>query len=988
MKAVLGYYDSSTGVTPIVNKLPHNLQEKWTSSAIRYMQEHHTVYPPFSHFAEFLRQQSRIRNNPSFLYETSFVRKDTNMSNYYHKNSVVVKKTNTHHEAQNTAPSTEDISMFQKCPIHNTDHLLNKCRAFRLKSIQERMKFLKEKKICFRCCASTTHIKKDCKEIVSCKECNSGSYPTALHVDTPSGTLRTAASSHSGEVIDITSKCTQICGRFPGKSCAKILLANVHLQESPEKRIHAYVMLDDQSNRTLASTQLFDSLGIEGQDVEYILTSGAGKERAAGRRAHCVVVESLDHSVRLQLPAVTECSHLPNNREEIPTPEVAQNYAHLLDIAQYIPPLDDGAQIMLLIGRDVIQAHHVLDQRIGPANAPYAQKLPLGWAIIGETCLGSSHLPEEFNVTKTNILESGRGTILEPCQSKLSVCEKLDVCDSSYEPDMDKLFERSDDDEKPGLYVNDKKFLEIVSSQFQRDKEGFWTSPLPFKPNRQKLQNNYDTAMKRAKSLDRSLEKNPLKKEQFLAFMEKMFQRGHAERAPPRAEGDECWFLPIFGVYHPRKKDQVRVVFDSAVKHNGVSLNDVLCSGPDLTNSLLGVLLRFRQEPVAIVADIEQMFYCFKVNEEHRNYLRFLWHEGNEFHEPLVEFRMCVHVFGNTASPAIATYGLRFAVNQSQLGADVSNFVCKDFYVDDGLKSLPTIEQAIDLLQRTQKALKNEGNLRLHKIASNREEVMQAFPPEDLSKDLKDLEFGNEILPVQRTLGVSWNLESDAFLFHIATEEQQFTRRGVLSTINSIFDPLGFLAPVIIDGKLLMRQLVGCTSDWDEPLPLKYSATWEYWVNSLKDLHGLSIPRTYLSMSWTSACNKSVHIFSDASEQAVAAVGYLVNLNQEGRSEIGFILGKSKVAPKHGHTIPRLELCGAVIAVEIAESIATHLELHIKDFTFYTDSKVVLGYIQNDTRRFYTYVANRVARIRASTLLQQWRYVCTSQNPADRQPGP
>nr|XP_034311351.1 uncharacterized protein LOC117684215 [Crassostrea gigas] len=190
---------------------------------------------------------------------------------------------------------------------------------------------------------------------------------------------------------------------------------------------------------------------------------------------------------------------------------------------------------------------------------------------------------------------------------------------------------------------------------------------------------------------------------------------------------------------------------------------------------------------------------------------------------------------------------------------------------------------------------------------------MQAFTPEDLSKDLKDLEFGNEILPVQHTLGVSWNLESDAFLFRISTEEQQFTRRGVLSTINSIFDPFGFLAPVIIDGKLLMRQL-----------------------------------------------------------------------GENGNMEMGFILGKSKVAPKHGHTIPRLELCGAVLAVEIAESIDTHLYLHIKDFTFYTDSKVVLGYIQNDTRRFYTYVANRVERIRASTRPQQWRYVSTNHNPADQ----
>lgn len=126
MKSLLGHYDSSTGVNPIVYKLPHNLQEKWTSSAIRYMNEHHTAYPPFTHFAEFLREQSHIRNNPSFLYETTFIRMDTNVLTYVQKNSVVVKKTNTNHEVQSAVSRTEDISVPGKCPIHNTDHPVNK----------------------------------------------------------------------------------------------------------------------------------------------------------------------------------------------------------------------------------------------------------------------------------------------------------------------------------------------------------------------------------------------------------------------------------------------------------------------------------------------------------------------------------------------------------------------------------------------------------------------------------------------------------------------------------------------------------------------------------------------------------------------------------------------------------------------------------------------------------------------------------------------
>ena len=237
---------------------------------------------------------------------------------------------------------------------------------------------------------------------------------------------------------------------------------------------------------------------------------------------------------------------------------------------------------------------------------------------------------------------------------------------------------------------------------------------------------------KRAHTLVKRLRKDSTKKEHFLDFIGKLLYDGHAERAPPLIEGDECWYIPIFPVYHPRKQDQVRVVFDSAAKYGGSALNDVLLSGPDLTNSLLGVLMRFRREPVAVICDIQKMFYCFKVNEEHRNFLRFLWHENNNFENPLVEYRMRVHIYGNTASPAVATYGLRRAVSLSSL--DIKEFVHKNFYVDDGLTSLETVEEAISLVQRTKAVLKREGNLRLHKIASNREEVMLAFPSDDLAK--------------------------------------------------------------------------------------------------------------------------------------------------------------------------------------------------------------------------------------------------------------
>lgn len=124
-------------------------------------------------------------------------------------------------------------------------------------------------------------------------------------------------------------------------------------------------------------------------------------------------------------------------------------------------------------------------------------------------------------------------------------------------------------------------------------------------------------------------------------------------------------------------------------------------------------------------------------------------------------------------------------------------------------------------------------------------------------------------------------------------------------------------------------------------------------------------------------------MFADASEKAIAAVSYIRTVHDEG-SHLGFVLGKAKVAPLHGHTIPKLELCAAVLAVEIAGLVTDNLDEDFNVVKFYTDSKVTLGYIHNQSRRFYVYVENRVDRIRKLTVPAQWNFVPTSLNPADQ----
>ena len=183
---------------------------------------------------------------------------------------------------------------------------------------------------------------------------------------------------------------------------------------------------------------------------------------------------------------------------------------------------------------------------------------------------------------------------------------------------------------------------------WKKNENGSWEAPLPFRHDVKDFPSSRVNAMKRLTSTRRTLDKNPVMKEQYFTFMQKIFDNDHAEIVPQEDLRPDklCWYLPHFGVYHPKKKDKIRVVFDSAAESNGVSLNKLLLSGPDLTNNLLGVLLRFRQDPVALVGDIEQMFHSFKVKEEFGDFLRFLWYKDNDPNGAITEYRMKVHISG------------------------------------------------------------------------------------------------------------------------------------------------------------------------------------------------------------------------------------------------------------------------------------------------------------------------------------------------------
>ena len=248
-----------------------------------------------------------------------------------------------------------------------------------------------------------------------------------------------------------------------------------------------------------------------------------------------------------------------------------------------------------------------------------------------------------------------------------------------------------------------------------------------------------------------------------------------------------------------------RVVFDCSSELNGRSINKELLMGPDLTNQLIGVLIRFRQEEVAAMADIEKMYSQILVADEHRSLLRFFWWKNGNLSKEIIDHEKCVHVFGDV-SGACCNYALRRTAikNENKYGKDAAEMLNNNFYVDDMLKLVENEDKAITLMKAV-KLMCQEGGFNLTKFTSSKR-VLQSIPEKDRKMGVKNSDLLRS-LPEERALGVLWNVENNTLGFKINLKEKPLTRRGVLSVLSSIYDPLGFGAPFLLKGKQTIQKL-------------------------------------------------------------------------------------------------------------------------------------------------------------------------------------
>jgi hypothetical protein len=385
-----------------------------------------------------------------------------------------------------------------------------------------------------------------------------------------------------------------------------------------------------------------------------------------------------------------------------------------------------------------------------------------------------------------------------------------------------------------------------------------------------------------------------------------------------------------------------------------------------------------------MMADIESMFYQVKVNAEDTDMLRYLWWPAGDLSKDPVEYRMLVHLFGAVSSPSSANYALKKTAkdNEHKYDKEIIDTVNKDFYVDDLLKSVPTeeesIKQAHDLID-----IMEEGGFKLTKWMSSSKRMLETIPVNDRAKEVKNLDLNMDALPIGRALGVQWSAETDQLLFSQHEVNPKATKRNILSVMSSIYDPFGITAPFVLKAKIILQALCRHKITWDDPIPEDQKKIWEKWLQEVPKLENIKLDRCYKPPDFRRVTDTQLHHFCDASQDGYGTVTYLRLTNEKDQVHCAFVTGKARVAPLKAHTIVKLELTAATLAVRQDNMIKREINMDIDSTTFWTDSETVLKYIKNESARHPVFVANRIAIISDGSDVSQWKYVPSKLNPAD-----
>ena len=448
--------------------------------------------------------------------------------------------------------------------------------------------------------------------------------------------------------------------------------------------------------------------------------------------------------------------------------------------------------------------------------------------------------------------------------------------------------------------------------------------------------------------------------------MAELLQVKHMELVPVAERmSPNSYYMPYHAVLKHDGSGKICVVFNaSQATKSSRSLNDCLYTGPKLQTDISAIVSGWRSFKFIFSADIVKMFCQFRMHEDDVNWLRILWRSNPS--EEIQHYRMTTVIYGTACAPYQANRALlQLAEDERERFPLGTHLLEHHVYVDDALVRGDTLSQAQD-------ARKQLIGI-LGKWSSNH----AALLPADSTATSRFFAETNTV----STLGLLWSPAHDCFTFKVTLGPlpRTFTERLILSEVARLFDPLGWLSPVIVVKKLLIQQLWLNKNSWVEEMDTEAAATWRRLRVQLSDLESLQISR-WLETSSTTTWY--LHGFSDASQHAYAAAVYLVVRNGN-RTTATLLAAKSKVAPLKTLSISRLELCGALLLARLINSVSSYFTAPPKRIFCWSDSQVVLAWLVSQPSRRKVFVANCTSEIASTLPSAHWGHVRTDENPAD-----
>ena len=960
----------SSMLTPLfVKKLPEELAIQWIMKA-------NCETATFEELLDFLKQEVEGRERVHLMIggrreQGAERRHDGRRGREGHSAMALVAGTSRREGGKRV----EGGSGPRGCLFCKQQHSIAQCRV----PVEERIRLLTREKRCFQC-LKTGH-RADACEIATyrCRQCDaSHNYVICRKREQPSGQATEPATPMGGAgpaAVVSHSLCTNSRGD-------RIMQTATVFISGPHGRCRATCLLDPGSDESYMTEKIAQEMGLPVVGEALLSISGFGEDTQPKtrryERCNLEIQGTFPEAPKIQLGAFKVkkiCLPVPTKKTRLADDLWLKGL--LLADDRIITGNARPEDVDLLIGIDQywrIVGREQIREGDGD-DGLVAMNTRLGWVISGP--VKGSYTAGSVNATSLFI------------RAETAVEEDSDI-------DLRQFWELDHIGIKdPGGGRKEVEPLEDFDQLITRTPEGRYRVPLPWKENKSKLKSNYKLAETLLRNQVQRLEKTPGLLENYNNQIEEYLKLGFVSDAGPVAPGGVEHYLAHHPVIRTDKKTtKIRIVFNASGKEGkNPSLNDCLEAGPNLNPELLAVLLRFRNHPIAFIGDIEKAFLQIELEPDDRDAVRFLWLQDfkNPATSPVRILRWNRVVFGVNSSPFLLVSTVRkHVLSQPNLDAETLEMILKQLYVDDLLGGADTREKAVKAVTEVKETFA-DARMKMTKWLSNDPELQRMLMDGEIAREDVDGALAYILTGQESTkvLGISWDPAGDYFTFDpsaiiaAAKEATSLTKSQLLSISSRMFDPLGFLSPLIISIKIIFQELWQTGVGWKEEVPAPLKTRWLDVMSGMEDLKGLKIPRNLMPVSPDPEEPVELHVFCDASKAAYGAVAYLRSVKEDRDFHTCLVASKTRVAPLQEVSLPRLELLGAVLAARLANYILSSIHFKKISVWFWTDSTLALGWITGDVNRWKTFVRNRVEEIRKLSSPEWWSHCPGLENPAD-----